>query len=595
MKNLRAYTHFGLIFLAGSALFAQTQIRYAGTNATGDVVLARTVSLVQASQPVLAPSFASGDVAKAAQKLGPPPAPARNGSLAATAIPVVQSLPVIPGSGSFSFNGLTHLDQKNANNGNQFNVEPPNPSIAVSNDFILEGVNNAIQVYSKSGTPLLNKVLATNQVFGVSPAIDFSRPCGSCFGGAVNGVFPTDMRVFYDAGINRWFVVQRAQAFDVFGNSLRASQIYIAVSQTGDPTGLYNIYVDDTTDAQRPGCPCLADYPQIGADQYGFYISSNVYALDAIGNPSQSPVNATILAISKASLASGASSPTAYKFVLPPVTGFEFTIQPASAPPTGSNFIASGGLEFFVSSIATGNNVLSVWAVSNTSSLGTANPSLALTRITVPSLSYSVPINALQRPGPLPYGSTLNPPGVEPLIDTSDTRTLSVMYAAGRLYATLGTLLTDENGRFVAGAAYVVLSPTFRGGTLAANILGQGYLLVKNNNFLRPAIGVNPQGKGVIGGTLVGSDYYPSAAFIPFSGFSAGSAVQLVAPGAMPEDGFTGYPNAGFTAQGVARWGDYSTAVVAPDGSIWVIAEYIPNAPRSLKANWGTFLTGYTP
>ena len=25
----------------------------------------------------------------------------------------------------------------------------------------------------------------------------------------------------------------------------------------------------DTTDALHPGCPCVPDYPQIGADQYG--------------------------------------------------------------------------------------------------------------------------------------------------------------------------------------------------------------------------------------------------------------------------------------------------------------------------------------
>jgi len=174
---------------------------------------------------------------------------------------------------------------------------------------------------------------------------------------------------------------------------------------------------------------------------------------------------------------------------------------------------------------------------------------------------------------------------------------LSVAYTGGRLYATFATLVSDENGNSLAGAAYVVFSPTFRG-VLAATVLRQGYLLVKNNNLLYPAIAVNPQGWGAIAFTLVGPDYYPSAAFVTIDArllalgsFATGSAVQLVALGAMPEDGFTGYPNAGFTEQGAARWGDYSTAVASGDGSIWMVTEYIPNAPRTPLANWGTFLT----
>jgi hypothetical protein len=41
---------------------------------------------------------------------------------------------------------------------------------------------------------------------------------------------------------------------------------------------------------------------------------------------------------------------------------------------------------------------------------------------------------------------------------------------------------------------------------------------------------------------------------------------------------------------GVARWGDYSAAVVA-DGAVWMGNEFIPSTPRSLLADWGTFIT----
>lgn len=603
--------------LAGSSLLAQSQFHYTGTNVTGQLVLSNTVNLVQQTRTLASRTAMSASpevdtepdpdaepdtkFTEAYPELQPkmlsnllPPLPLESPlpakilpAFAAALMPAMQSLAVGPGSSSFGFNALTHFDQRNANHGNQFSIEPPSPSLATGNGLLLEGVNNAIQVYSSSGAPLLPAVLSSNQVFGLPPAIN--RTTG------VNGVFPTDMRVFYDPGINRWFVLQRAQANDASGNLLPQSKVYMAVSQTGDPTGTYNVYSIDTTTPQRIGCPCLSDYPQIGADQHGFYISTVEYSLDSNGNHSQFPLGATILAVSKVSLASGAPLPTAYKFVLASQTGFEFAIQPATTPPGASYFLANGGLEYFISSTATGDSNLAVWAMSNTSSLATANPNPALTRVTLPTLSYSPPGDAIQPSGPLPYGSSLRPPGVVALLEGSDSRVQSLVYSGGRLYVTLGTQVIDEAGRVLAGGAYVIFSPTFRAGALSASIVRQDYLLVSNNNLLRPAIGVNSQGRGAIVFTLVGRDYYPSAAFVPVDTFSTGSTVQIAGRGVLPEDGFTGYPNQGFPSQGAARWGDYSAAVADSSGSIWMATEYIPNAPRTEFANWGTFLIMYTP
>jgi hypothetical protein len=479
---------------------------------------------------------------------------------------------------------MSHFDQRNANNGNQLSVEPPSQGLAVANGYVVEGVNNAFQVYTAAGVPLLPQVLSTNQVFGLPPALN--RATG------IFGVFPTDIRVFYDQTINRWLVIQRAQDEDIFGNPLLTSHMYIAVSQTGDPTGIYNIYSMDTTNAKNPGCPCISDFPQVGADQFGFYVSANEFS-SAYSNF----VDSSILAISKAALGAGASAPETVRILVPFNTGYEFAIQPASTPPGASYFVGNGGMEYFVSSQAEflPDSNLSVWALSNTGSLGTTNPNIVLTQAIVPALSYSTPNVATQRPGPLPYGSSLSPPGLLPLLDGGDTRILSACYAGGRLYATLATRVFDENNHVLVGGAYVILSPTSRGGVLSASVLGQGYLMASNNHVLRPAVGVNAQGRGAIVFTLVGPDYYPSAAFVPLTGFSVSPPIQIAGAGALPEDGFTGYPNAGFQAVGIARWGDYSAAVAAADGSIWMGTEYIPDAPRTPFANWGTFLFKYTP
>lgn len=586
MKSLAVIAAVVMLFAAAGPCGGQ-QSYYNGTNVTGQLYLARTVDVLQAAQTLRMMGGAFRVIPekpKPSKRLHPPLLDVRGlrGPAGAAALSTQQSLRIIQPADVAGFSGLTHLDQRMANGGRQFSVEPPNPSIAVGHGYILEGVNNAIQVYTTSGIPLLPTVLSSNELFGVPAAIDWST--------GENGVYPTDMRVFYDHTIARWFVLQRAQDYDWWGNPMNRSHLYLAVSQTADPIGRYNIYEMDTTNAQNPACPCIADYPQIGADQYGFYVSVNEF--DAY---TEQFVDAAILAISKPGLLGGSSNPAAYRFQLPLATGFEFAIQPASTPPGASNFLSNGGVQYFVSSQASYSiySGLAVWAMYNTASLGGPAPNPVLTRISVPTLTYYYPGVANQRDGPLPYGSSLEPKGALAYLDGGDTRILSLVYAGGRLYATLGTQVVDETGRSRVGGAYVMLSPTLRAGVLSARVLRQGYVVAAENHVLRPAIGVNARGAGAIAFTLVGPEYYPTAAYLPIDTASTATEIRIAGLGNLPEDGFTGYP--GGTAPGIARWGDYSTAVTDGDGNIWMVAQYIPNAPRTEFANWGSFLWLHKP
>jgi hypothetical protein len=589
MKSTRRITL--VLTLSAVSPFVQNLFgqNYSAKNISGQLTLLHSINPQQQTtalkrQQAVTANLTTAEVAKRPPRMRSTIASATRFAAAATTqvTTPITKLTAIPGPIAIGFNGLTHADQRLANGGNQFSVEPPNASVAVGNGFVLEGVNNAIQVYNTAGTPLLSKVLSTNELFGVSPAID--RATG------VNGVFPTDMRVFFDAGINRWFILQRAQDYDTLGNLMNSSRIFLAVSRTQDPTGIYNIYMMDTTNAQNVGCPCVADYPQIGADQYGFYISVNEF-----NTTTQVFVDSAILAISKASLAAGVVTPTVSKFVVPYTAGYEVSIQPATTPPGASNFTGNGGVEYFASTLSSnlaGSNI-AIWAMSNTSSLGTANPDLKLTRGIVPSLPYYYPDAATQPAGYRPYGQSLTPTGPLPLIDGGDSRVQALFYAAGRLHMTFSTKAIDENGKAVVGAVYIMSSPTLRNGVVAASILRQHTLVLSNNHILRPAIGVDSQGRGAIAATVVGPDWYPSAAFIPVDSFSVPSMIRIPAAGALPEDGFTGY-SAGSTPA-LARWGDYSTTAVASDGSLWMVVQYIGTLSRTAFANWGTFLMSTKP
>jgi hypothetical protein len=596
--HIRKFTGIAVaaVFIVALPLSAQS-VDYTGTNVTGRLIRTGVVNLTQqavasssglGARPVssssgsaisqepwakfplkrLRPAFSAGS---STQSL----------SSSQASVPM-QSLSITAASLTLGVNALSHADQRNANNGNQFSIEPPSPSIAVSNNYVLEGVNDAVQVYLPSGVPVLPAAVSSNQAFGLPPAIVRSS--------GVNGVYLTDMRVYFDQDMNRWFILQRSQDNDVAGNPLSTSHLYLAVSTTADPTADYTIYVMDTTNSGHIGCPCIADYPQIGSDQYGFHIAWNEFNSFTV-----SFVDAAILTLSKASLSAGAVQPTAYQFILPYNTGYEFAIQPATTPPGASNFVASGGIEYFASTLSrfAFSGGVSLWAMHNTSSMATQSPNPILSRIVIPTLAYNFPDVATQRPGPLPYGSTLIPPAQLAFLDGGDCRVQALSYAGGRLYLTFPTGITDETGHSGVGGAYVVLSPTYRSGVLAGSVLNQGYLLVNGNHLLRPAIAVNAQGRGTIAVTLVGPSWYPSAAFIPFDTFSTPVAVQVAAPGTLPEDGFTGYPDGG--GVGVARWGDYNTSVATSDGSIWMIAQFIGNYPRTDFANWNTFLMRKQP
>jgi hypothetical protein len=133
-------------------------------------------------------------------------------------------------------------------------------------------------------------------------------------------------------------------------------------------------------------------------------------------------------------------------------------------------------------------------------------------------------------------------------------------------------------------------------------VLDWGRVAVANNHLLFPSWGVLQNGWGVMVFTLVGKDYYPTAAYaIKRQNADDFGPVRIAELGKAPWDGFTGYPP--FTGQNRPRWGDYHMAV-SDGSSIWGTVEYIesnctyaewyasnfacPDNSRTSLSNWGT-------
>jgi hypothetical protein len=537
-----------------------------------------------------------------------------------------------------SFDGLNFFNQRFSNNGNQFSVEPPDQALCAGNGFVVESTNDVLNVFGPDGTSLLG-VTDLNTFYGYPAAINRAvNPL--TFGPSI-----TDPTCHFDPDTQRWFhvVLTLDRAVPTSQNLNGKNHLDIAVSNTSNPLGSWTVYKipvqnDGTDGTQDHGCvarvtggrlvhaQCLGDYPHIGMDANGFYITTNEFDLFSPGRFH----GAQIIAISKRQLAAGAPTINVVEFNTTALTANQpfnlpgFTVFPAISP--GTDFRSdNGGTEFLLSSLAVFSNTgafdeIVLWQLTNTQSLDAATPSVNLASSTVNTITYAVPPSSTQKVGPFPLGQCLadttigTPFGLGcwrfffasggPFINpetrppSNDSRMQQVSYANGKLWAALDSAVT-VNGKNLAGAAYFVLNPSGP----SAKVLTQGIVALPNNNVTYPAVAVNSSGRGVMAFTVLGADHSPSAGYASLDAKIGAGDVHIAAEGAAAQDGFTGYfPEVNPVRP---RWGDYGAAAV--DGNtIWFASEYIASScdlntyvatnftcgnTRGSLGNWGTRIT----
>lgn len=531
-----------------------------------------------------------------------------------------------------SFDGENSRNQRLASNGNQFSIEPPDQGLCVGNGYVLESVNDVMKIFDRSGKPLTGDI-ALNAFYGYAPAIDrLAKP--RKFGPSI-----TDPVCYYDPQVKRWFhAVLTLDTDTATGAQTGPNHLDLAVSSTANPLGSWTIYKipvqNDGTQGSpvHPNCPCLGDYPHIGADAHGIYLTTNEFPLAGGFNSAQ------IYAISKAALINGSTSVKMVQldtadYLLDGNPGF--TVWPAVSP-AGDFERDNHGTEYLLSSVAvfsdSGNDTrLRLWALGNTKSLDSATPSVTLLHDVVNVDKYGVPPAINQKEGNAPLRDCLNdrtmttpfgvgcwnyfvgtqPTAPEVLvpIDPNDSRMQQVFFTGDKLYAALDTVV-NVGGKDQTGIAYYVLRPSVSANRTSATVVKQGQLAMAGNSVTRPAIAALPNGKGVIGFSVIGPDHYPSAGYIRFNKSKGhhGAKVKIIAEGKGPDDEFGGY--AAFGAPR-SRWGDYAAAAVDGD-DIWIANEYIAqtctlaqftdpaarfscNGTRVALTNWGTRISRIEP
>jgi len=560
------------------------------------------------------------------------------------------------------FQGLNFHDQRFANGGNQFSVEPPDQGLCAGNGFVLESVNDVLQVYNSAGTSLLNggHAVDLNTFYGYAAAINR--------GNGQRGPSLTDPVCIYDQAIGRF--VQVVLTLDHVGTTASLTgknHLDIAVSDTGDPTGSWTILKlpvqnDGTDGTPNHGCffiprgtttrvfdQCLGDYPHIGADANGIYLTTNEFTFFGSGF-----FGAQVYGIGNSALTGGPLSAVLFNTLGAGPDGAGFTVWPAQSP--GNQFDTdNGGTEFFLSSDAvfseTGTSTAILqWTMSNTSSLNSASPSPTLDISAITVDTYAVPPSFRSSPpratqpaqaggrplsnciADLIFNCAVNVAGIATLItnptpppnlipnpnihnnatygppngalNTNDSRMQQVAYANGKLWGALDTAIS-VGGETRAGIAFYVISPN------AGKVALQGQAGVAGQDLTYPAVGVTESGRGVIAFTQTGDNTFPSAAFAGLDANVGMGNIQVAAAGVGPWDGFTSYK--GFSdpfGSNRPRWGDYGAAAV--DGaSIWIASEYVAQtctyaqyltAPigqcggtRGALGNWSTHISNVTP
>ena len=286
---------------------------------------------------------------------------------------------------------------------------PADPIMAAGPNDVVVMVNDAIAIYSKTGT---NRYQTTLENWWAD-VITLPNAC--------------DPQVVYDCHAGRWIML--ALAFNSAGTQ---SSILLSVSKTSDPMGDWWNY-----NLSEPSG--FADYPKLGFDCYGaIYIATNQFSYTT-GNF----INTQLRVLKKSQAYKGlALTWTDFTAMRNADNSLVFTLQPA-------HMLSPDRVEYLVNNTGGPGNYVTLWKV--TSSTGTP----ALTRVgTISVRSYSIPPNAAQ-------------PGGSALIDTNDTRLLNAVYTNYNLYTSFAEAKNWGSGT-VSANRYVAINT--RNNILTADI-----------------------------------------------------------------------------------------------------------------------------
>ena len=420
--------------------------------------------------------------------------------------------------------------------------QPPDMAVAASSANVVQAVNTSISVFDTAGLKLPGWPKNAQTFFGVpNPG-----PCDP------NGPFLSDPRAFFDPATGRFFVAMLQLEGALGLNSCNEKSLYwVAVSQTSDPTGVWNIYSFD----MRFGTTNIADYTQIGLDNQAFYFGGNMF--DQFGSAYQYD---EVFAANKASMEAGASVKAKglknIKVNAVPIDTLQPVLVEGTAPAAGL-FVDSFNIDFGGGQCSGGCSGINVFAM--------ANP------LTTPSLTHKKIASDRYILAP-----AADEPGCTGCIETLDTRiSATPVFEAGSIWFALETGVNNGT-QTVPGILWGQVTPTLSGQLVTGGTMTQQGMLSFSGDRAASFGSIMPDSAGdiIMAFDTMSSTIDPS---IDFTGRLAGDPLgKLKTPVVLKKSS---------TPTSDSRWGDYEASSF--DGpttnNIWIASEF-----SGLSGDWST-------
>lgn len=406
-------------------------------------------------------------------------------------------------------------------------LTPPDMEVAVGNDHVIEVVNSSAAFYSKSNGARVRGP------FDLEPILE-ARGCPAGF--------YFDPVAVYDDQSER-YVISIMVAGDV-----QTDWFCIAVSQTSNPFGSWNVYAIDCSF----GTFLFCDNHEIAAGYEAIYIAADMFG---VGFP-------RVFAIDKAAMYAGAPSVTSVSFDL---SSFYFNLRPVKMYGFAQGMWPANSSEshYFVATDYGGGGDFQIWRFNDP--FGSASFPLVASLNTQ---THGFPVSQPQLGGNS--------------ITANDDRLVSATYADGSIWAAHQVGCNPGGGTVNCIHWYEV---DVSGGSPA--LLQDGIYSSSGEYRSYPDIAANSCGEMATAYTKFSASTYPS---VYVAGRASGTpANQLIGEAAL---------HIGSTAHSCYdsvpyRWGDYSDVAIDPvDGkTFWVIGQY---AEPQASCDWATRLVSFT-
>jgi uncharacterized membrane protein len=408
---------------------------------------------------------------------------------------------------------------------------PSDANVAVGPNHIVQMVNTEVAVYNKSGSIFAGYPKTLGSIF--------TNLGGNCTGESGDPI------VQYDKAADRWVLTQLESLSGPYGEC-------IAVSQTNNPTGAYNLYAFSFGSN-------LNDYPKFGVwstSTNSAYLAT--YNLFANGGPF---VGAALCAYDRAAMLSGAASPASVCFTISNDGGYlPSDVDGSTVPPAGS----SGTFLTF----ETLSSLRYYQLKPNFANPGSSTLS-APTDVSVAAFTESCS-----------GGTCIPQPGTSQQLDSLADR---LMYRlAYRNFGDHDALVVNHSVTAGSSAGvrwYELRSPL----TEAFTLFQQGTFAPDSNYRWMGSAAMDHAGDIAIGYSASSSSVFPAIRYtgrIPTDPSGTMRAETTLQAGAGSQTG------------GLSRWGDYTALRIDPsdDCTFWYTNQY---EPANGSFNWATFIGSF--